>query len=217
MKILLLAAVAAVFVSVPALKAETFEGSYTMILTPWAVQGSATLKTSVKKDLMRIDLETSRGVISTVVDFREHRTIAMIAQARMYVVHDLPAGIAALQPTSVAGGTSLKPTGKTDTIAGYSCTEYIADGPEGRSEIWVTDQLGEYPGLFQWVGPTGRGVQQTWEVALRGRNVFPMRVVRKNLSNGSTFRLEVSSVSKGSVPDSLFTIPDGWQKVGFGG
>jgi hypothetical protein len=34
-----------------------------------------------------------------------------------------------------------KPTGRTKTIAGYSCKEYLYENPEGKSEIWTTKDV----------------------------------------------------------------------------
>ena len=69
-------------------------------------------------------------------------------------------------------------TTEKDTILGYECTKIIATGKDGVSEIWITDQLGQFMGLTSGGGPGGRRqVPPQWETVLKGKGFFPMRVI----------------------------------------
>jgi len=115
-----------------------------------------------------------------------------------------------------ASNTSFKDTGETETIQGYPCKKYEVTSPKGTTDIWATDQLGMFGGLSMGGAPGHRPqAPQAWESVIKGSGFFPMRVVGNE--GGKEFRLEVTSVEKTSLPDSLFAAPDGWRKLDLGG
>jgi hypothetical protein len=190
-------------------RADPFEGKITLSVKPWRNQGHAEFHISAKEDLMRIDVEAPSAKLTTIVDFKLGQQITLVPQSQSYLALEL-------QNRSPAGGPPgpLQETADTDTILGYVCTKYVAAGPEGITEIWATDQLGEYRGLYQFVGPMGRGQPQSWEALLSGRNLFPLRVLRTNRNKSLIFlRIEATSVEKTSLPGSLFEAPGGWKKL----
>jgi Domain of unknown function (DUF4412) len=147
---------------------------------------------------------------------KDRQMLILMPQQRMYMVQPMvqPAGAPTPPPTATRPPQSLQDTGVKETILGYECTKYTSTGADGTTEIWVPDQLGTFVGLFHG-GPGGRSqAPAEWESALKGGNFFPMRVV-SNSSRG-TFKLEVTAVNKTSLPDSLFSPPDGWQKCDLG-
>ncbi len=206
-----------------ALAAETFEGTVTMSMTSSSKDAPQSMNFSIKEGYMRMDMGTSRGAVSSIMDFKNQQMIMLIPQQRMYMVQPIPQPGAQGQnpgggapPASGSPHGTLQETGVKETILGYECTKYVATGPEGSSEIWVTDQLGAFAGLFHGGGP-GRRPQgpQGWESAISGKNFFPMRVVTTANGKG-TFKLEVTAVEKTSLPDSLFAPPAGWTKFDMG-
>ncbi len=67
-------------------------------------------------------------------------------------------------------------------------------------------------------GPGGRRGQAPpeWESIIKGSGFFPLRIV--SFEGGKEkFRMEVTSVQKTSLPDSLFAAPDGYRKLDLGG
>src|ERR1019366_4331842 len=198
-----------------ALHADTFEGRLTMSMTSSSKEGNQTVNLSLKEGMMRTDIQSAKGVMSAILDTKNQQMIILMPQQRMYMVQPpTPPGSVPQPNAPAASGTTLQDTGVKETILGYVCTKFVAKSKEGTSEIWVTDQLGTFTGLFHGGGgPMGHRPQapQAWESALKGHNFFPMRVV----TNGSkgTFRLEVTSVEKTSLPDSDFAAPQGWRKL----
>ncbi|RPH31507.1 MAG: hypothetical protein EHM93_13395 [Bacteroidales bacterium] len=52
--------------------------------------------------------------------------------------------------------SSYKPTGRTKTIAGYSCKEYVHENPQGKTEIWATkDVVFDYSSAYGQMGGMG--------------------------------------------------------------
>ncbi len=200
-----------------ALAADTFEGTVTMtISSPSMKGGPQTINLSLKDGDMRTDMDTGRGAASAIFDTKNRQLIILMPQQRMYMVRPIPQPGQGHAPGAARSTPpSLTDTGVRETILGYACTKYTSAGESGTTDIWVTDQLGMFMGLFHGGGPGSRSeAPPEWESALKGRNFFPMRVV-SNTARG-TFRLEVTAVNKTSLPDSLFSAPDGWQKFDLG-
>jgi hypothetical protein len=62
----------------------------------------------------------------------------------------------------------------------------------------------------------GGGQPQPWEQALFGKSLFPMRIVGSGSDGVETFHLEVASVDRQPVDDSVFSPPADWKKFDLG-
>lgn len=205
---------------------ESFEGKVTMaIKTSDSDNGSPVVNYSIKEGFMRMDATAGGHQSSVIFDSKNKQMIILIPERSMYMVRSL----AGQGSTPSYGGQGypgaaapqgnpgkLEATGETEKILGYTCTKYVVTSSGGDStQIWVTDQLGMFGGFNLGGGPGGRSpVPQGWASALQGKSFFPMRVI--GTENGKTFRMDVTAVSKESVPDSEFAPPDGWQKFDMG-
>jgi hypothetical protein len=211
-----------------ALLADTFEGRVSMSMTSaTSNKGPQTVSYSIKEGFMRMDMAAAKGAGAFITDFKNRQIIILMPQQQMYMVQQLPDPDAAAKAGAQAAGTpgaaanasntSFKDTGETETILGYTCKKYVITSPKGTAEIWATDKLGMFNGLTMG-GPPGRRQQaaQEWESVIKGSGFFPMRVVT-NEGGKEKFKLEVTSVEKASLPDSLFAPPDGWRKLDLGG
>jgi len=207
-----------------ALLADTFEGKIGISLTSQSAQGPQSMNMSVKEGYTRFDIVTARGTMGMIRDMKNRQMLILMPQQRMYMVQSLdqPAPMPQYGQGPQPGqgqphpqGT-LQETGVKETILGYVCTKYTVTGQDGTAQIWVTDELGNFMGMPPAGGPMARAPQAPsgWESAIKGRNFFPMRVI----SNGpkGTFKFEVTSVEKTSLPDSLFAPPEGWRKFDMG-
>ena len=206
------------------LSADTFEGTLTMtISSSTSKNGPQELNMSLKDGNMRTDIQSSRGTMSAIMDMKNQQMIILMPQQRMYMVQPLhqpsaPQGqYQQYQGQAQAAGSTptLVDTGVKETILGYECTKYTATNEKGTTQIWVTDQLGTFAGMFHGGAP-GRPAQPPadWENALKGKSFFPMRVEGTN--DRGTFKMEVTAINKTSLPDSLFAPPEGWQKFDLG-
>jgi len=200
-----------------ALPAETFEGKVSMKITSQNPRdGSHSVDFSLKEGFIRMDMSAGRGAASVITDLKNQQMIILMAEQKMYMVRPIPQPGSVPQAAGNPTRSTLEETGVKETILGYVCTKYIVKGQDNTTEIWVTDQLGTFMGLARGGGP-GRPAQapQDWETALKGHNFFPMRVVSTQ-GGSEKFRLEVTSVEKTRLPDSLFAAPEGWRKLDLG-
>ncbi len=209
-----------------ALFAGTFEGKVTMSMTGAnSKDGPQSINYSIKEGYMRMDLITAKGGGSFITDFKNRQIIILIPQNNMYLVRAMPDPSTYRKPDAAGNltpsnahnsDTSFRDTGVKETILGYPCEKYEVTSSKGTADIWATDQLGMFGGLTMGGGP-GRHSQapQEWESVLKGSGFFPLRVV--SIEGGKEkFRMEVTSVNKTSLPDSLFMPPDGWRKLDLG-
>lgn len=203
-----------------ALSADTFEGTVSMTMTaPNQKDGPQTITMSLKEGFMRTDVPTKQGTMSAIFDIKNHRMILLMPQQRMYMERDMPQPTpppASSNPTGgMPSGYSFQDTGVTETILGYNCKKFLTTSPKGSAQIWVTDQLGSFFGLYHGGSPGRRQeAPQAWESALSGKNFFPLRVVSND--GKGTFRMDVTSVNKQDLPDSTFSAPAGWTKFDLG-
>ncbi|HXQ81499.1 MAG TPA: DUF4412 domain-containing protein [Opitutaceae bacterium] len=204
-----------------ALSAEAFEGKVSMKITSTNASKDApqSIQYVMKEGLMKIEIATDKGQASMIMDFKNQQMLMLMPQQRMYMVQPFPQ-----PPANQAGGSGAKDLGtevqvttEKANILGYECTKLVSTSSAGSAEVWVTDQLGTFMGLSPGAGGPGHRPQvvQAWEAALKGKGYFPMRVVATKGGQG-TFRLEVTSVQKVSVPDSEFAPPEGWRKLDIG-
>jgi hypothetical protein len=209
-----------------AVQASTFEGKVTMTVSSSDSKNPPqAINFSIKEGFMRTDVTAGKSTASIIFDMKNQQMLILIPQMQKYMVQSLaqnqaagsqhPAG-GAPSSASNGSGTSFTDTGTKDTILGYECEKYLITTPKETSEMWVTDELGSFMGLYHGGGPGGRSSQAPeWESALKGKNFFPMRVLTK--TSRGTSRMEITSVDKMSLPDSLFAPPDGWQKFDMSG
>lgn len=210
-----------------ALSGATFEGKVSMSMSSASSKdGPQTINYSIKEGFMRLDVEGAKGGGAFITDFKNRQIIILIPQQRMYMVKTLPDPGASPKPSAAGSapagtpgdpGTSFRDTGVKETILGYDCEEYEVKTSKATTDIWATDQLGMFGGLSMGGAPGSRHSQapQEWESVIKASGFFPLRVTS---SEGGTqkFKLEVTSVEKTSLPDSLFMPPDGWQKFDLG-
>jgi len=111
---------------------------------------------------------------------------------------------------------SLKQTGKTMTLAGYRCEEWVADERKGKTaRIWATKELGNtYEGVVKWfdeMSLESATADERWEREIAGKGLFPMRI--KRFENGVVTESEdVISVERKTVPASMFEVPEGFER-----
>lgn len=183
---------------------------------------------SMKEGFMRQDVQTDKsGSASIIYDTKNSKMIILIPQKQMYMVQPFgqqgPApqyqGSGAVPPPSASNGngSSFVDTGEKETIQGYSCEKYHVTTPKETSDLWITNELGTFMGLYHGGGPFSRGNQGgqapgEWENMLKMRGgFFPMRVIVHG--DKGTTKMEVTSVEKESLPDSLFSVPEGWRDL----
>jgi hypothetical protein len=202
----------------PAVFAAEFEGIVQMKMTD--SRSTHTLQYQVKEGFVRTDIQISPGKASSVImDFKNKRMIILMPGQNMYMTRPFPDSLSA--PASrPANGAHVPPpampqkTGETKTILGYRCTKYVSQAGGSTVEMWVTDELGNFAGLGGGAGGRGSPLE-AWEKALVGRGFFPLLISGKS-SSGKPFSLEIISVDRQSLPDSVFAPPAGAREFNMG-
>lgn len=196
-----------------ALHAADFEGTVTMKMA--GPRGTPNeMMFSLAKGHSRIDMKTREaGTPAMIFDHAKQEMLILMPEQRMYMVQPMT------KAGDMSGGpnrgedASIEKTNETEKILGYDCVKYIAKSKEGVTEIWVTDELGTFMGLGGGNPMGGRSMMpDAWANALRGQQVFPLRVVTKNPGGKESFRMEATAVNKTSLPESTFTAPTDYQK-----
>jgi hypothetical protein len=218
--ILLLAAILAA----PLCSAAGFEGTVTMKLTSRR-ETAPQMTYSIKGPSTRIDLTAADkgGRVAMLMDStKTEMTILMLDQKMFMTQPMLKVAGATSDAAGATSDASIEKTSVTEKILGYDCVKYLSKSKATVTEIWVTDQLGSFSGLGGG-NPMGGGMGkgrgsppssegQAWEKALGGLNVFPLRVVSTEAGKES-FRLEVTSIEKKSLADSMFVPPADFQDL----
>jgi len=203
---------------VPAVSAAEFEGVVQMKMSDG--KSAHSIQYQVKEGFVRTDVQISPGRASSIImDFKNKRMIILMPGQNMYMTRPFPEALANPAPRP-ANDTGHSPpampqkTGETKTILGYHCVKYVSHAGGSTVEMWVTDELGNFAGLGG--SPGGRsGTPPAWEKALIGRGFFPL-LVTGTTAAGKAFSLEVVSVDKQSLPDSIFAPPAGARQFDMG-
>ena len=100
-------------------------------------------------------------------------------------------------------------TGKTKKILGHLCREYILpNGNGGSMHIWAATDVGNIQFMKS---PMGQNPLQS-EINKMG-SYFPMMSEEFNSEGKVVNSFEVTEMKKGSVNDSVFKIPAGYEKM----
>ena len=144
----------------------------------------------------------------------DKKMVVLIHDQKMYIEIPLDGKGADLADTNipddneaeVKDNSTITKTNETKDILGYSCTKWQQTDENGKTDIWLTDQLG----AFMMFGDKEKA-QERWKDELSSMG-FPMQIVE----NGKTV-FEVKKVEKKSLDQSLFEIPAGYQKMAIPG
>jgi hypothetical protein len=197
-------------------------------LVPGASPGSSgqrpdsTMTMMVKGQMARLDLPASQK--SSIVDTKEGKMFILLHKQKQVIINSLDdlkkiekSIVSATRPGEDKTKPVIKKTGKVDTIRGYKCAEYeftgLGDNP-ARIKCWITEDVddsemevvrsfgGQMGGMFGFEGlqkPKGVIIRSEAKMNIAGREV--------------TSESEVISIKREAVADSVFKIPDDYERV----
>ncbi len=175
-----------------------FEGSITMSMT--AAGKTETKSYEVKGDKMRFDRPEGpdpgyviiEGAKATSVDDAKKTAIVMDLNA--------PMAAAAAQPTKKP---DIEKTGKSETIAGYSCEDWkVTEDNGNKTEACVAQGIA-FPGMAARA--------KDWTAELLDKKYFPLKAVTTDSSGKEKSRMEVTKIEKKSIDDARFQVPAGYK------
>lgn len=187
----------------------TFEGVVTFQVSA-GQSGAQTMQYSVKGNKVRMDISAGGMNMFTLYD-GSTRTIDMVVPMRqMYMersADDMPAAA-----DSAAANAKISWTGKKETIAGYECEHATITDDQGQAtDVCLAKGLGSFVSMGGGMGGRGgRGRGMTMGSGWEGHigQMFPLKVMR-----GNQVEMEATSIEKKTLDASLFTIPDGFNKM----
>jgi len=208
--------------------ADAFEGKVSLAMSA-GKEKAQVLDYSIKQDFMRMDFNTEGKTFSTIIDVKKLEMMMLMSEEKMYMVMPMKQTMEKAMKEADAKTPDLEKTGRTETILGYKCDEYISKDAKSTTEIWVAEGLGAFMGLGNNNGGGGgmgamfggkKKSASGWEEKFKGKPGFPLRVISRDTKNKETFRMEATKVAPGKLPDSLFQPPAGYERFqmpSFGG
>lgn len=154
-----------------------------------------------KGDYTGIESARQKGFFM-VMDLQQQKMVTFMKDQKMAMVMDLNKlkdKMKGQVPDENQPAPSIKKTGKTATILGYSCQEYLAETEQHKTLVWITTQLGDGMGNFAktlaTVLQTGPGKLQM--PSLKGiENGVILKVLSTDKKSGNISGMEAVEVKK---------------------
>ncbi len=206
-----------------AAQAADFEGRVSLSMTAGKDRAMPVTYT-MKGTMLRMDIEAEGQAMASIINPEKKEMIMLMPDQQMYMVMPIKAAVEAAVNEADLKQHNIEKTGRTDTILGYKCEEYVSKDKHTVTEIWIAEGLGTFMGLGggspMMGGGRSRGGAGAWENVFKGKPGFPMRVITRDAKSAETFKLEVTKIEPGGVSDADFQPPAGYQKFqmpGLGG
>jgi hypothetical protein len=202
--------------------ASAFEGKVSLAIT--AGKGKPqVLDYSIKDTSLRIDMTAEGQSFASIMDMKKMEMLMLMPSEKMYMVMPIKDTVEKAAKKVEVKEPDIEKTGRTETILGYKCEEYVTKDKNNTSEIWIAEGLGTFMGLGEngggGGGPMGgmfggkKKAASSWEEKFKGKPGFPLRVVTRDGKNKEISRMEATKIEPGSLPASLFQPPAGWQRM----
>jgi hypothetical protein len=111
---------------------------------------------------------------------------------------------------------TIKPTGKTETIAGHPAKEHSVSGGPYSGSVWTTDAIAKPAAFVKWKGieQTRGGAARRLGEAMEKLDGFPLRT-RIDMKGGPhpiSLSNEVLEIKEASPPGDVLKVPAGFTK-----
>ncbi len=194
--------------------AASFEGRFSLRIQD--KNGTRLVSGAMKGDLMRVEIPVDDGgKIVSLADFAHNEVSVILPGQSFYASMPIEDAVTKISETRMSlGQTALQKTGGTATLLGYPCIKYLSkDKDGGITEIWAGTDIGSKKTSAALL-PLARG---TAERELLAQGGFPLRIIGKTSGGVPRFRMDVVSMEKQTLADSLFILPASYLKLPIGG
>lgn len=199
--------------------ADAFEGKVSLAITTEKGR-TQTLNYSMKGQKLRMDIETEGKAMANIMDMEKLEMLVLMPEQQMYMVMPIKKPVEQAMAKQGESTADIEVTGKTDTILGYKCEQLLVKDKGTVTEMWVASGLGTFMGMGSgggggglFGGRKGSGpAAAKWEEALKGKSGFPLRVISRDAKGKESYKMEATKIEPGSLPDSLFMPPAGYNK-----
>ena len=172
--------------------------------------GMQTMQYAIKNGKVRMDIDAGAMQMFTLMNPAAKTVDMVIPMRQVYMEQTMGDDMMA---DSAAMKTKINWTGKKETIAGCECEDATVTNDAGETvDVCLAKGLGRFMSMRS--GGMGRGMGRGREMAMGGGwedhigEMFPLKV-----SRGGQVQLEATKIEKKSLDDSMFSIPDGYQKM----
>ena len=196
--------------------ADTFQGKVSLAMSA-GKGGTQVLNYSIKDQKLRMDIDADGHQMASIMDLAKLEMLMLMPEQKMYMVMPIKKPVEQAMAKAGASTAEVEVTGKTETILGYKCSQLLVKDKGTVTEMWVAEGLGVFMGMGNGGGGGPFGGRKSsagakWEEALKGKGGFPLRVVTRDAKDKESFRMEATKIEPGTLPDSLFVPPAGYQK-----
>jgi len=118
-----------------------------------------------------------------------------------------------VQPLESENGRGVEKTGETGEIEGFTCDQLLVKTEQGNLEIWATRGIGT-AGTFYTTASEPQQNLAAWENLILSEGYFPLLTIAKDVDGDESWRLELTSVTRKTLSESLFRISSDYEKIG---
>jgi hypothetical protein len=198
-----------------------FEGKVTLAMTAER-GGTMNMDYAMKGEKLRMDMNGRGHQAAVIMDTAKMEMLMLMPEQQMYMVMPMKKTVDQAMEKAGANTTDVEATGKTETILGYKCNQLLVKDKGNVTELWVAEGLGTFMGMSPG-GPMGGGGggmfgrgkpanAAKWEQVLKDKGGFPLRMITRDASGKEISKMEATKIEPGSLPDSMFNPPAGYQK-----
>lgn len=167
----------------------------------------------IKGDKSRVDIGGHEGFgVKLIMDWADSKAYMLMDDRQ--IAMSVP-----LMPPAVRERVNeeqaIKPekTGKTKTILGRECEQWIIRNEGNMVEVWSAKGLGNFTG-FMGQAPMGVGTGFPDMSAVTGlKEFFPVSVVVTDKTGRQTFSMQAKSIEPKQLADSDVSVPSSYQIV----
>ena len=198
-----------------------FEGQVDMKMTHKGSDKSNSIQYLVKGSKLRMQMEgaESKYKVGSIMDMKKHQVITIMDDKKMYMVTDI-------HPEKFTGPKkdhhfSIKKTGHSEIILGYSCQEWDYSSDDSSGKMWFAKGIGNWWGnAMASQSDKLPSDQKAMVKTMLSEKLFPMKYQFNDKAGNPTAMMEVTNIEKKSLSSSLFEVPAGYKKMdmpSFGG
>lgn len=190
-------AVLVALVTAPLASQEQFQG-----LVEYRLAGGHTMAMYIKGDRVRSEFAMGGNTMAAIMNLETRQMQMLMSGQRMVMTMALPD-----ESMEHGGGeVEVSRTGRTDVVAGHRCEIVtVTDERGGTSEVCGATDLGTF---VMARGPMQREPTPAWARGME--NFFPLRVTD---ATRNEVVLEATKIERQDVPESMFTVPEGYRTM----
>ena len=194
---------------------QSFEGEIVMKITDKDQDQPQIVDYYCKGSKIRFEGKGDEGMKGAMVlDTKTSEALILMPTQKMYMTYNYKnfMGHARDSISKAMEKGDVKMTGETKDINGFKCEKWTFKDDDGNTgEAWMTKGIRNF---FFFSNPMGgRSDQPEWQKKLTNEGYFPMMVTTKNSDGEIESTMEVTSVEKKSLDESLFTPPSDYKKM----